>query len=109
MYCFVEPARLPKGGPGTGALATQHIEHALAPWADDVDPARRAAVRQLVRDLAVVVSAESLFTLTDLCGLSPDDAVASLVSTARRVTATAVPTLRAHEQSPVHPAEPPNG
>jgi AcrR family transcriptional regulator len=62
------------------------IEHALAPWAADRD---EAEVEQLVRDLAVVISAESLFTLLDLCGLSPDAAIASLVATARRVTAAA--------------------
>lgn len=49
-----------------------------------------AGTEQLVRDLAVVISAESLFTLTDLCGLSPDAAVTSLVATARRLTAAAV-------------------
>lgn len=99
--------------PGSAVKRPGHrfglIEHALAPWADDADPARRTAVRQLVRDLAVIISAESLFTLTDLCGLSPDDAVASLVSTARRVTAAAVPALRAHEQPPISPAEPRTG
>jgi hypothetical protein len=38
----------------------------------------------------VVVSAEALFTLTDLCGLSPDAAIASAVSTARSLTAAAL-------------------
>jgi len=33
-----------------------------------------------------VVSAEALFTLTDLCGLSPEDAIASAVHTARTLT-----------------------
>ena len=66
------------------------IEHALAPWTDQCGPAGRADAEQLVRDLAVVVSAESLFTLTDLCGLAPDAAIASLVATARRITAAAV-------------------
>ena len=32
---------------------------------------------RLKLDLAVVVSAEAFFTLTDLCGLEPDDAIAS--------------------------------
>ena len=41
------------------------------------------------RDLAVVVSAEALFTLTDLCGLSPEDAIASTVHTARALTQAA--------------------
>nr|BFE57639.1 hypothetical protein GCM10020063_021650 [Dactylosporangium thailandense] len=66
------------------------IEHALAPWIDANGLAGRADVEQLVRDLALVVSAESVFALTDLCGLAPDDAIASLVATARRVTAAGV-------------------
>lgn len=37
----------------------------------------------LVRSLAVVVSAESLFTLLDLCRLDPEEATASLAETAR--------------------------
>ena len=71
------------------------IEHALAPWADRCGPAGRADVDQLVRGLAVVISAESLFTLTDLCGLAPDAAVASLVTTARAMTAAAVAAIPA--------------
>ncbi|MEV6350058.1 TetR family transcriptional regulator [Actinoplanes sp. NPDC051851] len=69
------------------------IEHALAPWAATHDG------EQLARDLAVVISAESMFTLTDLCRLSPDEAIASLVATARRVTAAAV---RAGSGDPAH-------
>ena len=52
-------------------------------------PAGTAGLAQLKRDLAVVVSAEALFTLTDLCGLSPDDAIASAVATARTLTEAA--------------------
>ncbi|MFD5387511.1 hypothetical protein ACFWMG_21685, partial [Streptomyces sp. NPDC127074] len=37
------------------------------------------AFAQLKRDLAVVVSAEALFTLMDLCGLDPQAAVDSAV------------------------------
>ncbi|MFJ8057490.1 TetR/AcrR family transcriptional regulator [Streptomyces sp. NPDC096142] len=66
------------------------IEHALAPWAERCDPAHRAEVEQLVRGLALVISAESLFALTDLCGLTPDDAIVSLATTARQMTAAAV-------------------
>jgi hypothetical protein len=36
-----------------------------------------------------VVSAEALFTLTDLCGLSPDDAIASAGHTAQALTKAA--------------------
>ncbi|MFE7978331.1 TetR/AcrR family transcriptional regulator [Streptomyces shenzhenensis] len=66
------------------------IEHALAPWIDQNGLAGHADIEQLVRDLAVVISAESLFTLIDLCGLPPDSAIASLATTARRITAAAV-------------------
>lgn len=66
------------------------IEHALAPWIDQCGPAGRADAEELVRGLAIVISAESVFTLTDLCGLTPDAAIASLVATARRMTAAAV-------------------
>ena len=48
------------------------------------------AFARLKRDLAVVVSPEALFTLTDLCGLSPDDAIASAVRLATTITATAL-------------------
>jgi len=48
-----------------------------------------AVLAQLKRDLAVVVSAEALFTLTDLCRLSPDEAIASAVHTARVLTEAA--------------------
>jgi len=61
------------------------IDYALAPF--EHTPGLDLA--QLKRDLAVVVSAEALFTLTDLCGLSPDDAIASAVRTAAAVTAAA--------------------
>jgi AcrR family transcriptional regulator len=58
------------------------IDYALAPF-EASDP---GALSQLKRDLAVVVSAEALFTLTDLCGLSPDDAIASATRTAATLT-----------------------
>lgn len=66
------------------------IEHALAPWADRCGSAGQAEVEQLVRGLVLVISAESLFALIDLCGLTPDDAIASMVTTARQMTAAAV-------------------
>jgi AcrR family transcriptional regulator len=74
--------------PGQATLRPGHrfglIDYALRPLA-----AGDATVAQLKRDLAVVVSAEALFTLTDLCGLSPDDAIASAVHTARTLTEAA--------------------
>jgi AcrR family transcriptional regulator len=60
------------------------IDHALAPFDDGADLA------QLKRDLAVTISAEALFTLTDLCGLSPEEAIASAMRTAATLTAAAL-------------------
>jgi AcrR family transcriptional regulator len=65
------------------------IDYALAPLDDTLAPPGPEALAQLKRDLAVVVSAEALFTLTDLCGLSPDEAIASAVRTARTLTEAA--------------------
>jgi AcrR family transcriptional regulator len=66
------------------------IDHALAPLDATLGRRDPAGLRQLRQDLAVVVSAEALFALTDLCGLSPDDAIASAVHTARTVTTAAL-------------------
>ena len=63
------------------------IDEALAPVADRLDP---GALSQLRRDLAVVLSADALFILMDLCGLDPEAAVASGVETARRLTRAAL-------------------
>ena len=66
------------------------IDHALAPLEHtlgDVDP---AALAQLKLDLAVVISAEAFFCLTDLCRLSAEDAIASVVHTATALTRVAV-------------------
>lgn len=66
------------------------IDDALAPLEATMGQQRPEALRQLKQDLAVVMSAEALFTLTDLAGLSPDDAIASAVRTARTITTAAV-------------------
>ena len=50
-----------------------------------------AALAQLKRDLAVVVSAEALFSLTDLHGLDPEEAITSIVHTAAALTRAARP------------------
>jgi AcrR family transcriptional regulator len=62
------------------------IDHALAPLSG-TDP---EVLAQLKRDLAVVMSAEALFVLTDLCRLPPADAIASAVHTACTLTAAAL-------------------
>jgi AcrR family transcriptional regulator len=64
------------------------IDHALAPFGEGADLA------QLKRDLAVTVSAEALFTLTDLCGLGPEEAIASAARTAATLTAAAFSGVR---------------
>jgi AcrR family transcriptional regulator len=69
--------------PGRPGIRFGLIDRALAPFDDGRDLA------QLRRDLAVVVSAEALFTLTDLCGLSPEEAIASAARTAATLTAAA--------------------
>jgi AcrR family transcriptional regulator len=69
--------------PGRPGIRFGLIDHALAPFGDGADLA------QLRRDLAVTVSAEALFTLLDLCGLSPDEAIASAAQTAATLTAAA--------------------
>jgi AcrR family transcriptional regulator len=66
------------------------IDHALAPVADRLSTADPTGWAQLRRGLAVVVGAEAYFTLTDLCGLPRDDAIASAAATARTLVAAAL-------------------
>ena len=66
------------------------IDEALAPV--EVTAANRRRIAQLKRDLAIVVSAEAYFNLTDLCGLTPNQAIASVVATARTLTEAALAT-----------------
>ena len=64
------------------------INQALDPIADTLPlPPERLA--QLKHDLAAIISAEALFSLTDLCRLTPEDAVGSLVRTATTIAAAA--------------------
>lgn len=64
------------------------IEYALVPV--EARFVTDAAFARLKRDLAVVVSPEALFTLTDLCGLIPGDAVMHAVRLATTITAAAL-------------------
>ncbi|OHV44650.1 TetR family transcriptional regulator [Pseudofrankia sp. BMG5.36] len=66
------------------------IDHALAPVAAEMAAADAAGWDQLRHGLAVVMSAEAYFTLTDLCGLPPDQAIASAADTARTLVAAAL-------------------
>jgi AcrR family transcriptional regulator len=65
------------------------IDLALAPLEQSLGRQSPETFRQLKQDLAIVVSAEALFTLTDLCRLSPGEAIASAVRSARTITAAA--------------------
>jgi AcrR family transcriptional regulator len=74
----------PQARPG---LRFPLIDSALAPLDGTLDP---VGLAQLKRDLAVVVSAEALFSLTDLHGLGPEDAITSIVHTATTLTRAAL-------------------
>jgi len=67
------------------------IDSALAPLEPTLGATDPAALEQLKRDLAVVVSAEALFTLADARGLDPEEAIASIVHTATTLTRAASP------------------
>jgi AcrR family transcriptional regulator len=66
------------------------IDEALDPVIPADTPAAAARLTQLKTDLAAVVSADALFSLTDLCGLDIDQAIASLQRTARTITQAAL-------------------
>jgi AcrR family transcriptional regulator len=67
------------------------IDYALAPFEAPASPRGLApdAMTVLKQSLAVVVSAEAFFVLTDLCGLAPDDAIPSAARTAAILTSAA--------------------
>ena len=67
------------------------IEQALQPWADSADG---DTLIHLKHDLSVVMGAEALFSLMDLGGLGPEDAVAAIVRTATTLTRAALPQER---------------
>ncbi len=62
------------------------IDQALAPLSGHKTSIDAATLEQLRRDLAVVISAEAVLTLTDLYGLDSEAAAASIVHTARLIT-----------------------
>ena len=65
------------------------IDSALAPLEHTLGATDPAGLTQLKRDLAVVVSAEALFSLTDASGLDPEEAIASIVHSATTLTRAA--------------------
>ena len=80
----------PGQAPGRPGLRFGLIDSALAPLDDTLGAADPAALAQLKRDLAIVVSAEALFSLTDLHGLDPEEAITSIVHTATALTLAAL-------------------
>jgi AcrR family transcriptional regulator len=86
----------PGGAQARPGLRFGLIDQALAPLAGTADSAgpagtaNPAALSQLKRDLAVVISAEALFSLTDLHGLDPETAIASIRHTATTLTRAAL-------------------
>jgi AcrR family transcriptional regulator len=80
----------PEQGYSRPGLRFGLIDGALAPLDGTLGVTDPAAVAQLKRDLAVVVSAEALFTLTDACGLGPEAAIGSIVHTATALTRAAL-------------------
>jgi AcrR family transcriptional regulator len=66
------------------------IDLAVAPLERPPGAMEPGRLTQLKLDLAVIMSAEALFTLTDLAGLAPQDAIASVVRTARTITEAAI-------------------
>ncbi|WP_084714087.1 TetR/AcrR family transcriptional regulator [Streptacidiphilus rugosus] len=81
----------PDAGPRRPGLRFGLIDHALAPLEATVGRTDPEALAQLKLGLAVVISAEALFALTDLQGLDPEAAVAGLVRTATALTRAALP------------------
>ena len=70
------------------------IDYALAPFERQTGPAGGPALdpeamTSLKQELAVVVSAEAFFVLTDLCGLAPDDAIRTAARGAATLTSAA--------------------
>ncbi|MGO8960275.1 MAG: TetR/AcrR family transcriptional regulator [Streptosporangiaceae bacterium] len=66
------------------------IDQALAPVESSFGQQNPAAFESLKRELAIVVSAEAFFTLTDLCGLPPEEAIAHAVHAAQTITTAAL-------------------
>ena len=82
---ITKPGVVPRPGRRFGL-----INEALRPLEETMAVRQPARFAQLKRGLAVVVSAETLFTLTDLCGLTPELAIASAIETAQSLAAAAI-------------------
>jgi AcrR family transcriptional regulator len=86
-HTIVAPARA-QARPG---IRFELLDYALAPFTDPAGPAYLppATMARLKQELAIVLSAEALFVLTDLCGLPVDDAIAAAVPAAQTLTRAA--------------------
>jgi hypothetical protein len=62
------------------------IDAALAPLYETLTTTDPHLVAQLKRGLAAMLSAEAMSSLIDLCGLTSDDAITSLVRTSTTAT-----------------------
>ena len=82
------------------------IDGALAPFVGDGRKADMEQLEQLRRDLTVIASAEGLFSLTDLYGLTMAKAIDSLVQTATTVTRAAFPSAKTRRRPRVQRVEP---
>jgi AcrR family transcriptional regulator len=74
------------------------IDHALDPVIGTPTDAAALRLAQLKEDLTAVVSAEALFSLTDLSGLDVSRAIDSLRRTARTITSVAVDEIDGMQQ-----------
>ena len=84
------------------------IDQALDPVVTATGRSAAARLGRLKQDLAAVVSAEAFFSLTDLGGLSVDDAIASLVRSAQAITEAGLRGIGA-QRRPDLPGEPVSG
>jgi AcrR family transcriptional regulator len=78
----------PELSPSRPGIRFGLIDQALDPIADAL-PLPPDRLARLKHDLAAIISSEALFSLTDLCHLTADDAVDSLTRTATTITASA--------------------
>ncbi|ACU75088.1 transcriptional regulator, TetR family [Catenulispora acidiphila DSM 44928] len=79
----------PNAAPPRPGLRFGLIDEALRPLAEAANTDQEM-LTHLKRDLSIVMGAEALFSLMDLNGLPPEDAVASIVRTATTLTRAAV-------------------
>ncbi|MTD59618.1 TetR/AcrR family transcriptional regulator [Amycolatopsis pithecellobii] len=65
------------------------IDQALAPLAEDLGHSGSGELDRLKRELAFAVGSEGLFFLIDHCGLTPDEAIATVVHATTTLTRVA--------------------